>query len=106
MLADFAVIETGGKQYKVRKDDVIDIEKVEIPSGNSFVIEKVLMGGTEKDIKVGAPIIEGAKVELEVVDQFRDEKITIFKKKRRKNYRRKTGHRQYLTKVKVKDISF
>ena len=94
----FAVIETGGKQYKVEKDEIIKIEK--LSAEKEVVFDKVLM----VDGKVGAPFVSGATVKAEVIDQIRDKKIIVFKKKRRHNYRRKQGHRQYLTVIKIKDI--
>lgn len=96
----FAVIRTGGKQYKVKSGDVIDVEKLAGNPGDKLEIGEVLM--TEG--KVGAPLIAGAKVLAEIVKQFRDDKVLIFKKRRRHNYRRKKGHRQYLTQIKITDI--
>ncbi|MFO0388330.1 MAG: 50S ribosomal protein L21 [Alphaproteobacteria bacterium] len=96
----FAVIRTGGKQYKVAQGDVISIEKLSGKEGDKVEINEVLMAGS----KVGAPLISGAKVLAEIVKQFRDDKVIIFKKRRRHNYRRKKGHRQYLTDVKITEI--
>lgn len=96
----FAVIRTGGKQYKVTSGDVIAIEKLEGKEGDKVEIKDVLM----VDQKIGAPLVSGAKVLAEIVKQFRDDKVIIFKKRRRHNYRRKKGHRQYLTQVKITDI--
>jgi large subunit ribosomal protein L21 len=96
----FAVIRTGGKQYKVASGDVISVEKLEGAAGDKLEIGEVLMAGN----KVGAPMLSGAKVLAEIVKQFRDDKVTIFKKRRRHNYRRKKGHRQYLTEIKITDI--
>lgn len=96
----FAVIRTGGKQYKVTSGDVIDIEKLEGKEGDKVELNEVLM----LDSKIGAPLLSGAKVLGEIVKQFRDDKVIIFKKRRRHNYRRKKGHRQYLTQVKITDI--
>lgn len=96
----FAVIRTGGKQYKVAKGDVVSVEKLEGAEGDNVEINDVLMAGS----KVGAPLLAGAKVIAEIVKQFRDEKVVIFKKRRRHNYRRKKGHRQYLTSIKITDI--
>lgn len=92
----FAVIRTGGKQYKVKSGDVLNVEKLEGNAGDKVEIKDVLMSGT----KLGA----GVKVLAEIVSQFRDEKVVIFKKRRRHNYRRKKGHRQYLTEIKITDI--
>ena len=96
----FAVIKTGGKQYRVSKDDVIAIEKLEGDAGATIVFDEVLMLGDE----VGAPRVVNAQVTAEVVRQFRDEKKIIFKKRRRKHYRRRNGHRQHLTLVKITDM--
>ena len=96
----FAVIRTGGKQYKVASGDVIAVEKLEGSAGDKVEIAEVLAAGS----KIGAPLLAGAKVLAEIVKQFRDDKVIIFKKKRRHNYRRKKGHRQYLTQIKITDI--
>ena len=99
----FAVIKTGGKQYKVAKDDVITIERLPGEAGGNVSFEEVLMLGGD-DTKVGAPLVDGASVSGEIVEQTRGEKIIVFKKQRRQNYRRKKGHRQDLTVVKITDI--
>jgi large subunit ribosomal protein L21 len=96
----FAVIRTGGKQYKVTSGDVIDVEKLAGNAGDKVEISEVLM----IDEKIGNPTIAGAKVQAEIVEQFRDDKVIIFKKRRRHNYRRKKGHRQYLTQIKITGI--
>ncbi|MGC2856773.1 50S ribosomal protein L21 [Novispirillum sp. DQ9] len=97
----FAVIKTGGKQYKVAKDDVIAVEKLSGEAGESITFDQVLMVGD----KVGAPVVDGASVTAQVVEQFRTDKVIVFKKKRRQNYRRKAGHRQHQTLVKITAIS-
>ncbi len=99
----FAVIKTGGKQYRVAKDDVITVERLDGEAGGPVSFEQVLMLGGD-DTKVGAPVIEGASVSGEIVEQTRGEKIIVFKKQRRQNYRRKKGHRQDLTVVRITDI--
>lgn len=96
----FAVIKTGGKQYRVTKDDVIAVEKLDADAGATVVFDNVLALGD----KIGAPAVADAKVAAVVVRQFRDEKKIIFKKRRRKHYRRRTGHRQNLTLVKITDM--
>lgn len=96
----FAVIRTGGKQYRVKSGDVIAVEKLEGAQGAKVEIGDVLMAGQ----KLGSPLLSGAKVLAEIVRQFRDDKVIIFKKRRRHNYRRKKGHRQYLTEIKITDI--
>lgn len=100
----FAVIKTGGKQYKVAADDLVKIEKLEGEAGTSITFEDVLMVGEDGNMKVGAPFVDGACVVGEVVEQARTRKIIIFKKRRRQNWRRKNGHRQYFTTVKITDI--
>ena len=92
----FAVVRTGGKQYKVASGDVLAVEKLEGKVGDKIELSDVLMVGS----KIGA----GAKVLAEIIKQFRDDKVIIFKKRRRHNYRRKKGHRQYLTEIKVTSI--
>ena len=99
----FAVIRTGGKQYKVAKDDVLVIEKVAGDVGAKLTFGEVLMLGGDKP-KSGAPLISGASVAGEILDQGQGEKVIAFKKKRRKNTHRKRGHRQPFTKVKITEI--
>ncbi|MCK9273637.1 MAG: 50S ribosomal protein L21 [Syntrophales bacterium] len=100
----YAVIKTGGKQYKVSVGDILEFEKIEGNSGDMVSFDEVLMIADSEDIKVGTPILEGAKVNAEIISQTKGPKITIFKMKRRKGYRRKTGHRQKLTSLKIKEI--
>lgn len=100
----YAIIKTGGKQYRVSEGDKIQIEKVEQEAGASFDINEVLFVGGDKTL-VGKPLVDGATVTVEVKRQLRDKKIRVFKKKRRKGYRKTQGHRQYLTEVVVKKIS-
>lgn len=101
----FAVIKTGGKQYKVAKDDVIRVEKLDGAEGASVELRDVLMVGEADNVTVGAPRVDGAIVTAEVVAQTRDAKIIVFKKKRRQGYQRTHGHRQNLTVLRVTDIS-
>ena len=96
----YAVIKTGGKQYRVAADEVVTIEKVAGDAGASVEFTEVLMVGT----KIGTPVVSGAKVVAEVVEQGRGAKVIAFKKRRRKNSRRKRGHRQELTTVRIKEI--
>lgn len=96
----FAVIETGGKQYLVKKGSIIKVEKLEAEKGQEIEINKVVC--TSND---GLSFPANATVKAEVLEQCRGEKIIIFKKKRRKNYRRKTGHRQYITVLRINEIS-
>lgn len=100
----YAVIKTGGKQYKVQKDDVIRVEKLDAEAGKSVTLDEVLMVNDGKKSTIGAPLVSGAKVTAEVVEQTRGDKVIVFKKKRRQNYRRKKGHRQDLTVLRIKDI--
>lgn len=99
----FAVIRTGGKQYKVAKDDVLFIEKVAGDVGRTLELGEVLMLGGDS-VKLGAPLVSGASVTCEILEQGKGEKVVAFKKKRRKNTHRKRGHRQPFTKVKVTEI--
>lgn len=102
----FAVIKTGGKQYRVTKDDMIVVETVAGEPGSTVRFEDVLMIGDDgKAPSVGTPFLEQAAVFAEVVQQTRGDKIIVFKKKRRKGYRRKHGHRQALTVLRITDIS-
>ena len=96
----FAVIKTGGKQYKVQKDSVIIVEKLAGEAGTKVSFDQVLMAGD----KVGTPVVEGASVAGEIIKQTRGEKVIIFKKIRRHGYKRKQGHKQDLTIVKITDI--
>lgn len=100
----YAVVKTGGKQYRVAKDDVITIEKLTAEAGDIVTLDTVLMVGDGENVTIGAPFVEGAAVAGEIVEQTRDKKIVIFKKRRRQNYRRKKGHRQHITLFKVTDI--
>lgn len=100
----FAIIKTGGKQYKVAANDVIMIEKLAGASGDLIEFTDVLMMGDGDSIKVGAPLVSKATVCGTVLDQIRDDKVIVFKKKKRHNYRRKNGHRQSLTVVRITDI--
>ncbi|CCQ72536.1 50S ribosomal protein L21 [Magnetospira sp. QH-2] len=102
----FAVIKTGGKQYKVAEGDKITVEKLDVEAGGSVEIDNVLMVGQDGQAPtVGAPVVEGAKVAAEVVEQTRGDKIIVFKKQRRQNHRRKKGHRQDLTVLRITGIT-
>ncbi len=100
----FAIIKTGGKQYKVAADDILQIEKLDAQAGETITFDQVLMLGSGSDVTIGSPLVEGATVVAELVEQFRNKKIIVFKKKRRKKYRRTQGHRQNLSLVKITDI--
>lgn len=99
----FAIVRTGGKQYTVKTGDKIQVEKLEAKEGDKVDLEEVLYVGGDK-AKVGSPLVSGAKVSTKVVAQTRADKVVIFKKKRRQNYRRKKGHRQELTVLEITDI--
>jgi large subunit ribosomal protein L21 len=101
----YAVIKTGGKQYRVAANDVLEVEKIEGAAGSDITFDQVFMIGTEgSGAKVGTPTVAGAKVIAELVDQTRGPKLINFKKRRRKNSRRKKGHRQDLTTIRIKSI--
>ena len=101
----YAVVETGGKQFRVSQGDVIQVEKLETPVGESITLSKVLLAGKDAEVQIGIPYLEGCTVTGEVTEQLKDKKIIVFKKRRRKNYRRKNGHRQELTRIKITGIS-
>ena len=100
----YAIIKTGGKQYKVAANDVIKVEKIAAQAGETVKLEEVLMVAGDGAPKVGAPLVAGASVTAEVLEQAKGDKVIVFKKKRRHNYRRKNGHRQNLTVLRIKDI--
>ncbi len=100
----FAVIRTGGKQYKVAKDDVISVEKIAGEPGSTVTLGDVLMIGDGAQATAGNPTLAGASVTATIVEHVRTDKVLVFKKKRRHNYRRKNGHRQALTVLRVADI--
>ena len=101
----FAVIRTGGKQYKVAKDDVIAVEKLVGEPGATIELPEVLMVGDGATVATGTPLLTGASVSATLVEQRRAAKIIVFKKKRRQNYRRKNGHRQYQTLLRITEIN-
>ena len=100
----YAVVKTGGKQYRVAKDDKILVERIEGEAGAQVQLDNVMMLVDGENVKVGAPKVEGASVAAEVIEQTRGPKIIIFRRKRRKNHRRTQGHRQDLTLLKITDI--
>ena len=99
----YAVIKTGGKQYRVAKGDKISVEKLPGNVGDAISFDEVLLLGGES-LKLGKPLVSGAKVEAKILEHGRGEKVIIFKFRRRKNYRRKTGHRQPFSTVQITDI--
>lgn len=100
----FAIIQTGGKQYKVAKDNVLYVEKLDGKVGDKLALENVLLVSDGSKVQVGSPTVSGVRVEAEILDQKKSEKVLVFKKKRRHNYRRKKGHRQEMTVLKISDI--
>ncbi len=100
----YAVIETGGKQYRVQEGDVVFVEKLDVAEGEVVNFDKVLIHSTEDSVNVGKPYVEGAKVEATVLEQGKAKKIIVFKYKAKKNERKKKGHRQPFTKVKIEKI--
>jgi len=101
----YAIIETGGKQYKVQDGDVIFVEKLDVESDTKYVFDKVVAVGADDGLKVGAPYVEGATVEANVVKNGKAKKVIVYKMKPKKNYRRKQGHRQPYTKVQITAIN-
>ena len=100
----YAVIETGGKQYRVQQGDILDIEFLKQDKGANIEFDALAVSDG-KELKIGTPIVDGSKVVASVVENLRGKKIYSFKKKRRKGYRRKIGHRQELTRIKVESIT-
>lgn len=101
----FAVIKTGGKQYRVAADDVITVERLTGDAGSAITFDEVLLVGDGSSTRVGAPLVSGATVAGEIVEQTRGPKVISFKKRRRQNSRRKRGHRQDLTTVRITAIN-
>ncbi|WP_031554375.1 50S ribosomal protein L21 [Parvularcula oceani] len=99
----FAVVKTGAKQYRVASGDVIKVEKLDGEAGDSVTLDEVLMLGGDNP-QIGAPTVAGASVTASIVEQARDKKVIVFKKRRRQNYRRKKGHRQHMTVLRIEDI--
>jgi large subunit ribosomal protein L21 len=100
----YAVIETGGKQYRVQEGDTVFIEKINTEEGSKVDFTKVLLVAKEEDLVVGKPYVEGAKVEATILEQGKAKKVIVFKYKSKKNFRKKQGHRQPYTKVKIEKI--
>jgi len=100
----FAVIKTGGKQYKVEEGDVLYVEKLNKEKGKKVSLDKVLLIGDEGNTLIGTPFVKNALVKVEVIENFKDKKVIVFKKKRRKQYKKKRGHRQELTRIKIEEI--
>ena len=101
----FAIIKTGGKQYKIKENDTIFVEKLKNKKGDKIDIKDVLLLSNDKtNIKVGTPFLKGITIKAEVLEQKKNKKVIVFKKKRRKNYKRKNGHRQDVTVLKILKI--
>jgi large subunit ribosomal protein L21 len=100
----YAVIESGGKQHKVSPGETVQVERLAAPAGEPIEFSRVLMISDDKGVRVGTPVVDGAKVVATVLEEGRGEKIIVFKKIRRKQYRRTKGHRQYFTRVRIDRI--
>lgn len=101
----YAIIQTGGKQYRVSEGDVLNVEKLDAAAGNETTFSDVLLVVNGDKVSLGAPLVSGASVKAQVVEQFKDDKVVAFKFKRRKGYHRTVGHRRQLTKLKITKIS-
>ena len=100
----FAIIETGGKQYKVSASNILKVEKLDIKKGNKVEFKKVLLVNDDKTVEIGDPTVSGAVVEGMLLDNIKDRKVIVFKKRRRQNSRKRYGHRQPLSKVQITKI--
>ena len=100
----YAVVETGGKQYRVAPGDVIEVEKLASEPGADITLERVLMVANEGGVTIGTPVVAGARVVASVEDQIKGPKLIVFKMKPKRRYRKKTGHRQKLTRLVIKEI--
>ncbi len=101
----YAIIKTGGKQYMVNEGDVLMVEKLDVESGAKVMFEEVLAVGNNGELQVGNPVVAGAKVEATVVENGKTKKVIVFKYKPKKDYRKKQGHRQPFTKVRIEKIN-
>lgn len=100
-----AVIKTGGKQYRVKAGDEIKVEKLDgVAAGDTYTFETVLAAGDGDDLKIGTPVLEGAKVVANIVEHARSRKVIVFKKNRRKGYKKQRGHRQHFTRVRIESV--
>ncbi len=100
----YAIIETGGKQYKVAEGDVITVEKLGVEAGQEFTFDKVLVLAKDGDVKVGAPYVDGAAVTASVIGDGKEKKVIVYKYKSKKGFHKKRGHRQPFTKLQIKSI--
>lgn len=101
----YAVIVSGGKQHRVKEGETLKLEKLEVETGGSVEFDRVLLVANGDDVKVGAPVVEGAKVTAEVVSHGRHDKINIIKFRRRKHHMKQMGHRQWFTEIKINEIA-
>ncbi|HYE81253.1 MAG TPA: 50S ribosomal protein L21 [Clostridia bacterium] len=101
----YAIIKTGGKQYMVKVGDVLMVERLDVESGSKVMFEEVLAVGNNGELQVGSPVVAGAKVEATVVENGKTKKVIVFKYKPKKDYRKKQGHRQPFTKVRIEKIN-
>lgn len=101
----FAIVEIAGKQYRVEKDMTVKVPLLNKEIGDTVEFDRVLIMGDDSEIKVGRPVLKGAKVEATVVDNGRDKKVIVFKKKRRKGYKVKNGHRQKFSKIRIENVA-
>ncbi|RLD43793.1 MAG: 50S ribosomal protein L21 [Bacteroidetes bacterium] len=101
----YAIVEIAGQQFKVEKNNQIFVHRLEGEEGASLEFDKVLLIEDGKSIKVGTPTVEGAKVSAKIISHLKGDKVIVFKKKRRKGYKNKNGHRQYLTKISIENIT-
>ncbi len=100
----YAIIETGGKQYKVAEGDIITVEKLGVEAGQDFTFDKVIVLAKDGDVKVGAPYVEGAAVTASVLGDGKEKKVIVYKYKSKKGFHKKRGHRQPFTKLQIKSI--
>ncbi|MBN2805247.1 MAG: 50S ribosomal protein L21 [Prolixibacteraceae bacterium] len=100
----YAIIDFGGSQYKVEKDKKLFVNRLETAEGESFDIDRILLLDDNGAVKVGTPLVEGVKVRAKVLEHLKGDKLIVFKKKRRKGYKVKNGHRQYLTQIQIEEI--
>ncbi len=101
----FAIVHIGGHQYKVAQNDVIFVDRQQNDVDESVSFDKVLLVADGDDLKVGTPVVEGAKIEATVLDNLKAEKVIVFKKKRRKGYQKSNGHRQHITQLRIDNIT-
>ena len=101
----YAIVETGGKQYRIQEGDLLKVESLGIAEGESLVLDKVLFVGRDDGISVGTPYVEGASVSASVVTNGKDRKVLVFKFKSKKNYRRMRGHRQHFSEIRIDSIN-